>query len=196
MIKVSFKCRLPENLPPSYRGNIIRVAYKLMISAQLEGRSPHLLHLPFRVLPSVSAYTFSEYAISASSSTITGGMARYSDGECSLNQIDDKNPFRYETGLKEDGKERQPKMHDLLGNGCLSREELHPAIYDKLSQLYSDVHFTSNASHPRRRKKKKTKQPKINSETYVRKKSLSRSPSAMFAEIISSSSFGRLFLFY
>ncbi|CAH8541938.1 unnamed protein product [Dicrocoelium dendriticum] len=49
-------CRLPNNLPPSIRGRLIKIAYKVLIVVRIQKDtnsqvSVHLLQLPFRVLP-------------------------------------------------------------------------------------------------------------------------------------------------
>ncbi len=186
-VKLILKTRLPEHLPPSYRGQMLRFAYKVMICVQVEGKPPRLLHLPFRVLPSINAYNFGVSSFSAASSTITAGFgACYTDSDCSGSQIfmdRDSNPFRYDNEPSGTG----GQISYRLGDGCLSREELHPAVYDKLSQLFSDMQVTANGGQTKVKKRRKKKDSKR-----MRNKSPSRSPSAMFAELVSSSSVGKV----
>lgn len=41
---------LPQNLPPSFRGQAIKYSYKLKIGLQRVGAPVKLLHVPFRVM--------------------------------------------------------------------------------------------------------------------------------------------------
>uniref|UniRef100_A0A5K3EZE0 Arrestin_N domain-containing protein n=1 Tax=Mesocestoides corti TaxID=53468 RepID=A0A5K3EZE0_MESCO len=176
--KITLRARLPEHLPPSYRGNIIRFAYKALIQVQVGNISPRLLHLPFRVLPSVRAYYHSSPSLSAVSSTIsvTLPVLMGSDYHGSLITSDrDSNPFRNDS-TGQFGCGTSP-----LGDGCLSREELHPAVFDRLSQLLTEAQMSySNRSHGTKKARGRKKR--------IRKESPSRLPSAMFAEMVSSSS--------
>ncbi|KER32736.1 hypothetical protein T265_01225 [Opisthorchis viverrini] len=59
---VNISTILPEDVPPSVRGKLLKIAYKVLIGVQLESgdhsaTSTHLLQIPFRVLPAISLYS-------------------------------------------------------------------------------------------------------------------------------------------
>ncbi|VUZ53046.1 unnamed protein product [Hymenolepis diminuta] len=63
-------------------------------------------------------------------------------------------------------------------NGSLQKTAMHPAVYEKLYQLYIDDQVSSTVNSGKKSKKNKNKR--------ARTASLSQSPSSMFAEIVSS----------
>ncbi|KAG5452157.1 hypothetical protein CSKR_201608 [Clonorchis sinensis] len=59
---VNISAILPEDVPPSVRGKLLKIAYKILIGVQLDygdrsATSTHLLQIPFRVLPAMSLYS-------------------------------------------------------------------------------------------------------------------------------------------
>ncbi|VDM31114.1 unnamed protein product [Hydatigera taeniaeformis] len=169
LAKIVLKSRLPENLPPSYRGNIIRFAYKVLVKAQVNDRPAQLLHLPLRVLPSVgSCYPF-DSSISFDSLPCLSGSESHASLGCVYN------PFHVD-------------FHSQLGHkggipseGILQKTLMHPAVSAKLSQLYINTQVSNGTTLGH-------KVQKTESIKRRKRKSLSQSPSALFAEIVSSSS--------
>lgn len=181
LAKIILKTRLSENLPPSYRGDIIRFAYKALIKVQIDDRPAQLLHLPLRVVPSVGSYYTFDSSTTADSLPGLSGSA-YSESHSLPGCV--YNPFHVD-------------FHSQFGYGgsnpgedVLQKNLMHPAVYDKLSQLHTNtqVSCTITPGH-------KTKKMKTNGKR-ARRKSFSQSPSALFAEIVSSSSAGMFLSIY
>jgi hypothetical protein len=52
---VMFEAILPENLPPTYRGRMVRISYKLILGIQKTiYDKPYFIQLPFRVFNAVT----------------------------------------------------------------------------------------------------------------------------------------------
>ncbi|VDK33125.1 unnamed protein product [Taenia asiatica] len=171
--KIILKTHLSENLPPSYRGNIVRFAYKALIKVQVDDRPAQLLHLPLRVLPSVgSCYPF-DFSTTADSLPGLSGSA-YSESHSPPTCV--YNPFHvgFHSQLGYGG--RNP------GEDILQKNLMHPAVYDKLSQLRANTQVSCVITRGHRTKKVKRKGKR------ARRTSFSQSPSALFAEIVASSS--------
>nr|CDS16268.1 retrograde Golgi transport protein RGP1 [Echinococcus granulosus] len=167
--RIILKTRLSENLPPSYRGNIVRFAYKALIKVQVDNRPAQLLRLPFHILPSVGSY----HSFDSTTADSLPGLSSnaYSESQsppdcvCNPFHVD----FHSQIGYKDSN----------LGEGILKKDLMHPAVYDKLSQLHANtqVPCAITSVHMAKKTKKRAKRT-----------SFSQSPSAMFAEIVFSSS--------
>ncbi|KAM3174775.1 hypothetical protein ACTXT7_009833 [Hymenolepis weldensis] len=166
--KIILKARLPENLPPSYRGHIIRFAYKVLVKVDVDDKPIQLLRLPFRVLPTVASY----YPLDSFSTPSASGLMSntYGESQSVCDRISD--PFHV------DFNSQVAYGNNPFENGSLQKTAMHPAVYEKLYQLYTDDQVSSTINFGNKSKKNKNKR--------ARTASLSQSPSAMFAEIVLS----------
>ncbi|VDN98385.1 unnamed protein product [Rodentolepis nana] len=170
-VRITLKARLPENLPPSYRGHIIRFAYKVLIKVDVDDKPTQILRLPFRVLPAVASYYPFDSSSAHSASDLTS--VTYSESQSVCGRISD--PFHI------DFNDQTAYGNDPFDNGTVQKAAMHPAIYEKLNRLYTDDQVSSTTNSTKKSKKK-------NKSRRARTASLSQSPSAMFAELASSSS--------
>ncbi|VDK89163.1 unnamed protein product [Dibothriocephalus latus] len=202
---VSLKAILPGKLAPSYRGALLRIAYKAILSWKISyclgGNSPdqegcavasdvRMVHLPFRVLPSFHAYYTPTLSSTSISSFLTSVAVTESDLDSSI-QPESTNPFS--VFYKMPG---TPNSSDGGGGGgsndnfslrlndFLPGVNLHPLVVDCLTDAFKQSLQTSSdsttpenlpqAQEPVRRSSRKSSPP--------------RSPSTVFAELVSSSS--------
>lgn len=179
VIVVVLKECLPNNLPPSYRGSFIRFAYKVLICVEVDENRRQLIHLPFRLLPSLHAYSVgnssclpSSISSAASSTIVNARDGAGSEGACWASNM---NPFHLST--LGDGDER---FNFFDNGGIFSQDELHPMVYDKLSRLFSTNVGLDESKPAEKRRRNRS-----------RKKSTARPPSTLFAELVSSSSVGK-----
>uniref|UniRef100_A0A0X3Q466 Rgp1 n=2 Tax=Schistocephalus solidus TaxID=70667 RepID=A0A0X3Q466_SCHSO len=199
---VSLKASLPGKLAPSYRGALIRIAYKAMLSWKISyflgGTSSkqegghvasdvRVVHLPFRVLPSFHAYYTPTISSASISSLVTSAAMTESDFDSSV-QLESTNPFSVFCkvpsipNLSDDG--ATDGNGGLCFNDFLSVVNLHPLIVDRLTtafkqslQTTSDTTCFENLSQVRESGRRGN-----------RKSSPPRSPSTVFAELVSSTS--------
>nr|CDS32136.1 retrograde Golgi transport protein RGP1 [Hymenolepis microstoma] len=175
-VRIILKTRLPQNLPPSYRGHIIRFAYKVLIKVDVDDKPIQILRLPFRVLPAVASYYPFDSSSALSASDLTS--VTYSESQSVCGRIND--PFHV------DFNNQTAYGNDPFENGTIQKTTMHPAVYEKLNRLYTDDKVSSITNPSKKSKKNKSRR--------ARTASLSQSPSAMFAEIVSSSSLASFML--
>ncbi|KAM7541630.1 hypothetical protein Aperf_G00000036453 [Anoplocephala perfoliata] len=166
--KFVLKSRLPENLPPSYRGHIIRFAYKVLIKVDVENKPLQLLRLPLRILPNVTSY-YPMDSTSTPAASILGPMSSSYGSQTVSDLISD--PFHMDFNAQ---------VHQNNPLSELQRGSMHQAVYEKLCQFYANDQVSSSISPAKKSEKTRKRR--------ARKTSLSHSPSAMFAEIVSANS--------
>lgn len=172
--KFILKSRLPENLPPSYRGHIIRFAYKVLVKVDVEDKPIQLLRLPLRILPTVTSYYPMDSA-STPAASLPGPMS--SSYSSQFDRVSD--PFHV------DFNSQIAYVNSPPGNGSLQGSSMHQAVYEKLCQFYANDQVSSI---------RPAKLSKKTRSRRVRTMSLSQLPSAMFAEIVSAISLGKNYI--
>ncbi|BHF61542.1 Golgi membrane exchange factor (Ric1p-Rgp1p) subunit [Sparganum proliferum] len=199
---VSLKASLPGKLAPSYRGAVLRIAYKAMLSWKIsycfgdssidQGSNKvavdvRVVHLPFRVLPSFHAYYAPSVSSASLSSLVTSTAVTESDFDSSVQQ-ESTNPFS--VYYKIPGISNLTNGGGSGGNGnlCvndfLPQANLHPSIVDSLTTAFNQfLQTNSNATYL-----EGLPQTWESGLRSTRKSSPPRPSSTVFAELVSSTS--------